>query len=75
MPDEVSNLILEHLRHIRGKVDRVEDNIGLLTVRVGAIEKILSGSYQVEVLQNVELDRLKARVDRIERRLELTLED
>lgn len=72
MADETSNIILEHLRHMRGKLDRLEENYGTMNVRVGAIERILSGAYQVEVLQNVEIDRLKARIDRIERRLELS---
>ena len=72
MAEDISNLILEHLRHIRGKVDRLEENYGLLNVRVGAIERILSGAYSIEVLQHAEIDRLKARLDRVERRLELS---
>jgi hypothetical protein len=72
MADETSNIILEHLRHIRGKVDNTDRNLEVLTLRVGAMERILAGNYQVEVVQNVELDRLKSRVDRIERRLELS---
>ena len=72
MADETSNIILEHLRHMRGKVDRMSDDMQALNVRMGSVERILAGAYPVEVLQNAEIDRLKSRVDRIERRLELS---
>jgi hypothetical protein len=72
MADETSNIILEHLRHMRGKLDLVANDLQSLNVRMGSVERILAGAYPVEVLQNVEIDRLKTRIDRIERRLELS---
>lgn len=72
MADATSNIILEHLRHIRGKVDNTDRNLEVLTLRVGSIERILAAVYNDQTLQNVEMDRLKSRVDRIERRLELS---
>jgi hypothetical protein len=72
MADEISNIILEHLRHMRGKLDRVDSNVEMLTLRVGSIERILAAVYNDQTLQNVEMDRLKTRIERIERRLELS---
>jgi hypothetical protein len=72
MANTSDNLVLEHLRHIRSKVDMIGDDMQTLTLRVGSIERILAGHQVVEATQNIELDRLKLRVDRIERRLELS---
>ncbi len=72
MADETANIILEHLRHMRGKLDLVVNDLQSLNVRMGSVERILAGAYPVEVLQNVKIDRLEARIDRIERRLELS---
>jgi tetrahydromethanopterin S-methyltransferase subunit G len=72
MADEPINIVLEHLRRIDRKVDGVLDEMKHMSLRMGSIEKVLSGQYVSDVDQNQELDRLKARVDRIERRLELS---
>ena len=72
MTDTQTHLVLEHLRHIRKQVDATNVNVETLVLRVGAVERVLSGSYVNDVNQNGEIDRLKSRVDRIERRLELT---
>ena len=72
MANTSDNHVLEHLRHIRAQVDSTKEDIQLLTLRVGSIERILAGHQLTEAGQNVELDRLKLRVDRIERRLELS---
>jgi hypothetical protein len=72
MTDEPTNIVLEHLRRIDGKVDGVLDEMRHMNLRMGSIEKVLSGQYVADVDQNQELDRLKTRVDRIERRLELS---
>jgi tetrahydromethanopterin S-methyltransferase subunit G len=72
MTDEPANIVLEHLRRIDRKVDGVLDEMRHMNLRMGSIEKVLSGQYVADVDQNQELDRLKTRVDRIERRLELS---
>ncbi len=38
MTDNVENLVLEHLRHIRGAVDRLEQDMSDLKTHVGHIE-------------------------------------
>ena len=72
MADDVSNLVLEWMRRLDRKVDEVKDEMRHMGQRLGSVERILSGQYVSEVDQNSEIDRLKARVERIEKRLELT---
>ncbi|HEX4156892.1 MAG TPA: hypothetical protein VHY79_00315 [Rhizomicrobium sp.] len=64
MTDDVTNLVLEHLRHIRGKVDATALDIDDLKTRMTAVE------IQVSAM-NRRMDRLDERTARIERRLEL----
>jgi hypothetical protein len=71
MATEPESLVLEHLRHMRGKLDGVADDVKLLGLRMAAMERHMAGMYTSETYQSDELDRLKRRVDRIEQRLEL----
>ena len=71
MAEATDNLVLEHLRHMRGKLDQVWDDIGMMKLHMAAMERHLSGQLVTEFTQNEELGRLKQRVERIERRLEL----
>ena len=61
---ETENLVLEHLRHIRGAVDSVREDMREVKGRLG----ILANRYAN--LSN-RLDRMDGRVERIEKRLEL----
>jgi predicted nuclease with TOPRIM domain len=64
MTDETTNLVLEHLRHIRGGIDDLRQDMREVKTRLGLLEQqyaIISG----------RLDRLTDRVERIERRLDL----
>ena len=58
-------LIPEHLRHIRGAVDGIRDDMREVKGRLGILES------QYANLSN-RMDRLDSRIDRIERRLELS---
>jgi tetrahydromethanopterin S-methyltransferase subunit G len=71
MTDETSRLVLEHLWYIRTRLDSVEDAVQQLTMRFGAVEGHMASFHLTEATQNSELDRVKQRLDRIERRLEL----
>ena len=64
MTDEPDNLVLQYLRRIDTKVDRLVEEVHDVKVRMTAIEEGLAGV-------NRRIDRLEARVERIERRLEL----
>ena len=41
-------------------------------LRLGSIERHVAGVHISDVNQNAEIDRIKQRLDRVERRLELT---
>jgi predicted nucleic acid-binding Zn-ribbon protein len=77
MADDTSNIVIEHLRHIRGSVDRLADDIRELKHRVTTVEQQMSSLTATEANHYASLasrmDRIENRLDRIERRLELTL--
>lgn len=75
----MSDLVLEHLRHIRSRVDSIDDKLTDVQSRMQSLESSMllvkrevSHGDETSVRQQVSLDRLVARVERIERRLELT---
>ena len=78
MTENVENLIIEHLRHIRGRVDQIADEVSELKHRMSALEsgmalvkrEVIHGD-ETDARQQVSLDRLGERVQRIEKRLEL----
>ena len=65
MAEEPDNIVLVLLRRIDERTERMAEDLQDLKVRVTAVEEGLAGV-------NRRLDRLDARVERIERRLELT---
>jgi hypothetical protein len=72
MAEEPQNLVLEYLRRIDRKVDALGEDFRLFNVRVVATESQVAGLHVSDVQQNAEIDRIKSRLERIERRLELT---
>jgi hypothetical protein len=62
---EPHELILDHLRAIRGVVEATREDVRDLKVRMTSVEEGLAGV-------NRRLDRIDARLDRAEVRLELT---
>jgi tetrahydromethanopterin S-methyltransferase subunit G len=72
MTEETTNLVLEHLRHIRSRVDGLTDDMRQVILRLGAVERHVAGLHISDVGQNSEIDQIKDRLQRVERRLELT---
>jgi len=64
MADNIDNLMLEHLKHFQATLDRVERKLG---------EMVLADHTVSWAEQSVRLDRVVDRLDRMERRLELTV--
>ena len=64
MMAEVENLVLDHLRHIRGQLDRMENDIGEIKGRLGRLEAGLAQVHVALAEQSLRLDRLDARVTR-----------
>lgn len=78
MTDSIDSLVLEHLRHIRGRVDQIGDDILDLKHRMSSLESAMvavkrevAHGDETDARQQVSLDRLVERIERIERRLEL----
>ena len=78
MTENVENVILEHLRHIRVRVDRIAEDMGDLKHRRSSLESAMvtvkrevSAGDETDARQQVTLDRLADRLERIERRLDL----
>jgi hypothetical protein len=78
MTENVENLIVEHLRHIRGRVDRNAEDMGDLKHRMSSLESAMvlvkrevSAGDETDARQQLTLDRLSDRIERIERQLGL----
>jgi uncharacterized coiled-coil protein SlyX len=78
MTDNLESLVLEHLRAIRAtqadhgeRFSRIESRLSNLEVTVAGMRRDLAHMYGEVVEQHASYDRLAARIDRIERRLEL----
>jgi tetrahydromethanopterin S-methyltransferase subunit G len=71
MTEDTTNLVPEHLRHIRAAVDETRTDVKQLMLRMGIVERRLANFHVSEASQNLEIDHIKDRLDRIERRLEL----
>jgi len=76
MTDNVENLMLEHLKRFQAGQDRIEHVLSELKQRMGRIELAFAranGSHEESYAeQSVRIDYLSDRIDRIERRLELS---
>jgi chromosome segregation ATPase len=78
MADEPINLVLEHLRAIRAKLDEHDERFNDVVHRLTRIEIVNAGLRREQAgdAENVahlgaRLDRLGEEIDRIKRRLEL----
>jgi tetrahydromethanopterin S-methyltransferase subunit G len=71
MTDEMTNLVLEHLRHIRTKVDRIDERVDRVEIRLSAVEGHLANLMVSEAAQNAAIDNVSRRLEKIERRLDL----
>lgn len=79
MSDNVDNLVLEHLRGMRAGLERIEHELREIKTRVTSVEAGIAGIRRDSandndklVNQQVGLDELKNRIERIEKRLELS---
>lgn len=75
---DMDNLVLEHLRHIRGRVDQIADDMMDLKNRISGLEQAMNLvrrevnlGEETDARQQITLDKLVERIQRIEHRLEL----
>lgn len=78
MTENVESLILEHLRHMRAKIDGIADSMDDLKVRMSSLEggmvsvkREVNHGEETDARLQVSLDRIMKRIERIENRLEL----
>jgi len=78
MGGDTDNIVLEHLRYIRGAVDQTNHKLSDLTIRVGMIEtqfagveREIAGLYAQYAHVSTRIDRVDLRLEKIERRLSL----
>ena len=77
--ENVENLILEHLRSIRSDVAGMRDDIREIKQRlsnlesgIGSLKRDTADLYTENAAQHLRYDRLADRIEKIEKRLELT---
>lgn len=61
---DIDNIVLEHLRHIRGSMDGLREDIREIKHRLGLLELQYSSL-------STRIDRMDGRIERIETRLGL----
>ena len=72
MPDNVtSELILEHLKAIQAKLARISGDISEIREESRAHRSLTSALVQSDDLRGTQIAHIQARLERIERRLEL----
>jgi predicted transposase YdaD len=75
MSDKVDNLILEHLRSIRGTLSDHGERLGRIELRLSAMEQTLGSLYALSGSDRETLSSLARRIERIEQRLDLAGSD
>jgi hypothetical protein len=80
MTQTVENLLLEHLKRFQAGQERIERKLDEIVTRVGQLEVGVAGlrrdfahADENGAVLSVRLDKVSERLDRIERRLELTV--
>jgi lactam utilization protein B len=72
MTDNVENLVLEQLRAIRSILGEHGDRLNRIELRLSAIEQTLGSLYALSGSDRETISAIIRRVERIERRLELS---
>ena len=71
MNEKVENLILEHMRAMRGDMGKMSERLDVISAEILIIRQHMAGLLGSQTLHDHELATVKARLDRIEKRLEL----
>ena len=69
---EPDNFVLEPLRAIRGEMGKMADYMQTLSVEMTTLRQHLTGIVTLQDHDHGDIATIKHRLDRIERRLELT---
>lgn len=72
MNEKVENLILEHLRAMRADMGSLKDEMGGVRAEMLVMRQHMAGLLGSQVLHDGELAGIKIRLDRLEKRMELS---
>ena len=72
MTAEIESLVLEHLRAIRSDLADLKREVTGNSVQLSAVGQQLAGLTAAVYAGKSDVDELKRRMDRVERRLELS---
>ena len=72
MSDEPDNVTLRYLRRLDEKVDRLTDAVLEISTEMRGLKTHMAGFMQNEIAQDSAMASVKARLDRIERRLDIS---
>lgn len=72
MTDNIDSLVLEHLRAIRTTQAEHGERLNRVELRLSAIEQTLGSLYALSGSDRETITRISQRVERIEKRLELS---
>jgi hypothetical protein len=68
---EPRDLVLEHLRAIRGDIGTIKDSMRTMQAEMTSMRQHMAGVVTLRDHDHGDIAELKVRLDRIERRLEL----
>jgi predicted nucleic acid-binding Zn-ribbon protein len=71
MNEKVENLILEHLRAMRADMTRMADQMATMQAEMTATRQQVAGIVTLQDHDHTDIAALKARLERIEQRLDL----
>jgi hypothetical protein len=71
MADEPANVVLEHLRALRAKVEDMAVDIADIKQRMGLLGGQIAHLFGQYAILSSRVDRIDTRLERIERRLDL----
>jgi hypothetical protein len=71
MTENTENLVLEHLRAMRGDIGDIKGRLDRMDLRLSAIEQTIGSLYALSASDRETLQGVIKRVERIERRLDL----
>ncbi|MDX3924882.1 MAG: hypothetical protein QHC90_03610 [Shinella sp.] len=72
MNEKVENLILEHLRSMRADMVSLKEEMGGVRAEMLVMRQHMAGLLGSQVLHDGELASIKVRLDRLEKRMELS---
>ncbi len=73
---DIDNIVLEHLIALRNELKEFRkesrEELQIIKMRLNSMERTVSGAHDDNVIVQMRLDKVDEKIDKIEKRLELT---